>query len=342
MKATIKDVASHAGVSIKTVSRVINKETAVRQQTVDKVMAAVDALNYKPNAAARSLASSSSYVVGFIYDNPNAFYIIELQNGILDACSDLGYELMIHPCDSTSDDICEQLLKMVRHTRVTGLVLTPPFSEMQQVTETLTEAGVQFVRILSSDAPEQDANNCIYVKDKSAAQALTQHLIDQGHKKIAYFTGNDSHNSSRLRQQGYLAAMQKNNLGPTEALIFEGDYSFESGAKRAREVLATPDRPTAIFAANDEVAAAVLFEARRMGVKVPEELSVTGFDDSPFSRQVWPRLTTMHQPNQEIAIQAATLLIHNSRAHKSREQAGVKTEYIPEIRVRESSGKAPF
>ena len=110
MKATIKDVASHAGVSIKTVSRVINKETAVRQQTVDKVMAAVDALNYKPNAAARSLASSSSYVVGFIYDNPNAFYIIELQNGILDVCRDQNFELVIHPCDAKAPNIIEEIL----------------------------------------------------------------------------------------------------------------------------------------------------------------------------------------------------------------------------------------
>ncbi|PJB90683.1 LacI family DNA-binding transcriptional regulator, partial [Shewanella sp. CG_4_9_14_0_8_um_filter_42_14] len=125
MKVTINDVAKYAGVSIKTVSRVTNKEPSVKQATIDKVNQAITALNYQPNLAARNLASTSSYVIGFIYDNPNAYYVIDMQNGILSACKDRGFELLIHPCNAKSETICDELTTMVKHARLAGLVLTP-------------------------------------------------------------------------------------------------------------------------------------------------------------------------------------------------------------------------
>ena len=139
MKSTINDVAKQAGVSIKTVSRVINNEASVRQATRDKVMAAVNALNYQPNLAARSLAGVKAYTIAFVYDNPNAYYVIDMQNGILDECKKSGFELLIHPCNAKSNTITDEITNMIRHSRIAGLVLTPPFSEDTEFVEKIKE-----------------------------------------------------------------------------------------------------------------------------------------------------------------------------------------------------------
>ncbi len=127
MKVTINDVAELAGVSIKTVSRVMNNEPSVKKATFDKVTAAISQLNYQPNAAARNLASARSYSIGYIYDNPNAYYVIDMQKGLLEACRKHGYELLIHPTNAKSKDIVQEVIELVQHARLAGLVLTPPF-----------------------------------------------------------------------------------------------------------------------------------------------------------------------------------------------------------------------
>ena len=129
MKATINDVAKQAGVSIKTVSRVMNNEPSVRQATREKVMTAVTELNYQPNLAARNLAGTKAYSIAFVYDNPNAYYVIDMQNGILNACKQQGFELVIHPCSAKSPTILDEITTMIKHSRIAGIVLTPPFSE---------------------------------------------------------------------------------------------------------------------------------------------------------------------------------------------------------------------
>ena len=130
MRTTINDVAKDAGVSIKTVSRVINNETSVRDNTRERVIASVEKLNFQPNLAARSLAGTKAYSIAYIYDNPNAYYIIDMQNGILDACKKQGFELLIHPCDAKEAHIFDEITNMIKRTRIAGILLTPPFSEM--------------------------------------------------------------------------------------------------------------------------------------------------------------------------------------------------------------------
>jgi LacI family transcriptional regulator len=176
MKATINDVAKQAGVSIKTVSRVINNETSVRQLTREKVQKAVEKLNYQPNLSARNLAGTKSYSVAYIYDNPNAYYIIDMQNGILSACKEQGFELMIHPCDAKNDKITEEVVSMVKHARIAGLILTPPLSEMPDFVRSLLELDVKVVRIMSGDEAPDDLSPCVMVNDRDAAQTITQHL----------------------------------------------------------------------------------------------------------------------------------------------------------------------
>lgn len=334
MKVTINDVAKYAGVSIKTVSRVTNKEPSVRQATIDKVNQAITALNYQPNVAARNLAGTKSYVIAFVYDNPNAYYVIDMQNGILSACKQRGYELLIHPCDATSENICQELTDMVRHARLSGLVLTPPLSEDPKVLAALDNISANYVRIIAGEAADQYGGLTVLVNDRQGAVSITQHLIDLGHKQIAFLSGDQQHESTKERLAGFKQAMQNNQLPVNETYIINGQYSFEFGVEGAKALLSKSKRPTAIVACNDEIAAGALFAARLEGVSIPAELSIVGFEDSPFSRQTWPKLTTVHQPNDKIAQTATELLIAQQN---KQEDTPTEHMFMPEPVIRDSS-----
>ena len=318
MKVTINDVAKYAGVSIKTVSRVTNKEPSVKQATIDKVNQAITALNYQPNLAARNLASTSSYVIGFIYDNPNAYYVIDMQNGILSACKDRGFELLIHPCNAKSETICDELTTMVKHARLAELVLTPPMSEDPNILAALDQIGANYVKIIAGEKIINSNGLTVLVNDQRGAVEITQHLIDLGHKHIAFLSGDLQHESTKERLLGFKKALKNNSLILNTDWVLEGEYSFESGLAGANKLIAMAKRPTAIVACNDEIAAGALFAARLAGLDIPTELSIVGFEDSPFSRQTWPKLTTVHQPNIEIA-QIATQLLIDKRKNQTTE-----------------------
>lgn len=335
MKATINDVAKQAGVSIKTVSRVMNNEPSVRAPTREKVMAAVDALQYQPNLAARNLAGSKAYSIGFVYDNPNAYYVIDMQNGILSACKKQGFELVIHPCDSTKENTIDEITNMVKTSRIAGLVLTPPFSEMPEFVEKIKQLDVSVVRIMSGDTAPDDITPCVMINDHKAAYSITQHLVDLGHTKISFIAGGKEHKSTIERLNGYKQALSDNNIPIDDNYIVEGEYSFESGVNGAQTLMSSADKPTAIFSCNDEIAAGALFAARLMNIEIPTQLSIAGFENSPFSRQTWPKLTTANQPNQSIAENAANLLIAYTRKLNTQSFA---RQYTPELVVRDSTG----
>ncbi|SDJ85796.1 LacI family DNA-binding transcriptional regulator [Microbulbifer yueqingensis] len=347
MTVTITDVAARAGVSIKTVSRVINNEPSVRPATRKKVEDAVKALNYQPNLAARNLAGSRAYTIAFIYDNPNAYYVIDMQNGILEACKAQGYELLIHPSDSKSPTAHRELKQLVDHSKVAGLVLTPPFSESESIIETLDQLDVAYVRIVSKAVQVAKADNCIQVDDAAAAFELTGHLLALGHKRIGFLCGGEEHVSTHGRLEGYRRALEQVGLSIDESLILRGEYSFESGVDGAKKLMNGDAPPTAIFASNDEMAAGALFAARLMNIEIPGQLSIVGFEDSPFSRQTWPKLTTAHQPNNEIAKCAAALVLSKARGKTSSEggtgsqESAIQREFTPELVIRDSSGPAP-
>jgi LacI family transcriptional regulator len=306
---TIKDVAERAGVSLKTVSRVINHEPSVHARTRDKVQRAIDALDYQPDQAARSLRGARAYALGLVYDNPNAHYVIAMQNGVLSVCRDRGFGLQIHPCDSTTPRLAEQLADLVRRNRLAGLVLCPPMSEQPDLLAALTEQKVPFVRIISARQDPKDGWPCVFVDDRDAAYAITEHLIQQGHHRIGFLWGGKQHRSSPERYQGYEDALREYGLGIDTDLIVDGDFSFDDGFRGARRLLALKEPPTAIFGSNDEIAAGVLAAARSGGVDVPWQLSIAGFEDSPFSKQSWPALTTARQNTEEIGRHAAQRLI---------------------------------
>lgn len=341
MKVTINDVAKHAGVSIKTVSRVMNNEPSVRKDTYDKVTEAIQILRYQPNAAARNLASARAYNIGYLYDNPNAYYVIDMQKGLLDACRKHGYELLIHPTDASEAGLVQEVLSMVQHSRLAGLILTPPFSERPDIVEALEAQGVDFVRIISGSTPSPKLYNCVLVDDFTAAFKITSHLLELGHTALAFLGGDPEHSSSGERLAGFQAALAKKGIPLNPDFIIEGTYSFESGVKRARELLSLPVRPTAIFACNDEIAAGALFSARLQHLNIPEQLSIIGFENSPFSRQTWPPLTTADQPNSLIARKAAELLFRQIKSGGKKATPQPVPVFIPELLLRDSCGAPP-
>lgn len=339
MPATIKNVAEYAGVSIKTVSRVINMEGSVKPETLVKVQEAIDKLDYRPNKAARDLAGRDNFVLGFVYDNPNAYYVINMQRGILNKCRDSGYELLIHPCDASSDTIINEIINMVASARLAGLILSPPLSEMPDVLQALDEKDICYVRILSGSESPGSELPCVLVDDYKAAYAITEHLIGEGHQQIAFITGDKEHRSTIERLEGYKAALEAHGINYQSDLVINGSYSFETGVKSAEQIMAMKVRPSAVFACNDEIAAGTLFGTRMSGLDVPGDLAIAGFEDSPFSSQTYPRLTTAAQPTSEIAQSAASSLIQclKERKKKGKQANAAAHFFVPELVVREST-----
>ncbi len=310
-KATIADVAKFAGVSIKTVSRVTNNEPNVREDTRTRVLKAVAELGYRPNPSARSLASRRSYLIGLLYDNPSPSYLINVQNGSLRTCRDEGYDLVIYPCDYRSGSLPDDMAAMIRQSRVDGVILTPPLCDLPPLLEMLARLETPFARISPADGLHPDCS--IVTNDEDIAAQMTKHLINTGHSRIGFIRGHPDHGAVCNRYEGYLKALAQASIASDETLVAQGYNSVESGEACAQQLLALDQPPSAIFAANDDMAAGALRAAHARGLDVPEALSVAGFDDSPMALQVWPALTTIRQPIKVMAERATTVLLRQLR-----------------------------
>ncbi|MFT3755416.1 MAG: LacI family DNA-binding transcriptional regulator [Pseudoxanthomonas sp.] len=336
-RATIKDVAKHAGVSLKTVSRVINNEPSVQAPTRDKVRQAIAELNYEPDPSARNLRSGTPFVIGLVYDNPNPYHIIGIQNGVLAACRETGFGLQIQPVDSTSPMLADELADFVRRSRLAGLVLTAPMSERKELVDALAARNIPLVRIIAATEDPDDGLPSVWVDDRDAAYEITEHLIQLGHQRIGFLWGGEEHRSSGERHAGYVQALKDYDIPFDKHLVVPGDYTFDDGFRGARRLLALREPPTAIFGCNDEIAAGVLAAARSGGIEVPYELSIAGFEDSPFSRQSWPALTTAKQATEDIAKQAARLLIAALRSDTDNPTPPRNRGFTPQLVVRGST-----
>jgi LacI family transcriptional regulator len=335
--ATIKDVAKRAKVSLKTVSRVINHEPSVLESTRKRVEQAVAELNYQPDQSARSLRSAKSYSLGMVYDNPNAYYVISMQNGVLSVCRETGFGLQIHPCDSNSPRLAEELRDLVQRSRLAGLVLAPPMSERLDLIQYLDAHKIKFVRIISAAEDPRDGYPCVFVDDRDAAYAVTEHLIQLGHQRIGFLWGGKAHRSSPERFKGYEEALKHYGIAVEKALIVEGDYSFDDGFRGARKLFGLKHPPTAIFGSNDEIAAGVLAAAKSANMNVPYDLSIAGFEDSPFSRQCWPALTTAKQATEDIARRATERLIAELQRGGHAAESEHNVGFSPQLVIRGST-----
>ena len=330
---TMQMIAEMAGVSLKTVSRVVNKETGVSTRTREKVENIIRQLDYEPNPSARGLATSRSFLIALLYDNPSTAYIISLQSGALAACREHNYGLIIDPCDHHDQDLVSEVRSLARRSRVDGLLLTPPLCDMEDLLDMLDERELKYVRI--SPLEHNDRSPFVYADEFQAAYRMTEYLISQGHSRIGLITGTPHRSGTEMRLRGYLKAIEENALDYQPELVVTGQYTFESGEAGARKLLRLPDRPTAIFASNDYMASGVLKVAQQMKLRVPYDLSVAGYDDAPLASRLWPRLTTVRHPVSQVSREATTLLIR----HLQGEPAEFNPQVIhSELVIRESTG----
>jgi LacI family transcriptional regulator len=337
MRVRLEDVARAASVSPKTVSRVLNDEVNVSDATRKRVLAAMEAMDYRPHPSARSLAGSRSFLVAMLYDNndnPASTYLAEIQDGVLEACDAHRYSMMVRPLRMRGDDFIRRLDTLISDHHPDGVVLTPPITDYAPLLKRLRERNVPYASV----SPMQ-RNGVIGVTmdEQAAARAIVEHLLALGHRRIAHVIGIADHGASRWRLAGYREAMAAAGLPEDPALVVQGAFTFGSGVAAARELFALEQRPTAVFAANDDMATGVMWAAGEYGLKVPHDLSVCGFDDTPLARQLWPALTTIQQPSREMGKIAATQLLNLLRGRGP----GQLVQVPFSLQIRDSTARVP-
>lgn len=311
-KPTINDIARLAGVSKKTVSRVINRSSLLNDETRERVEAVIRETGYVPNPQARALALGRNFLIGLLHDNPNAQMILNMQQGILEALRDTDFELVVRPVDRGSATMLADVRSFLERQRLFGVVLLPPISENDQLARLCDEIGCRYVRMGS--AILDDAEHMVASNDRDAVAEAVQYLIDQGHTRIGLIAGPHGFRSARERREGFELALSEAGIRLPRSLVADGQYTFESGIAATESLLDLSPRPTAIFACNDEMAAGVLYAARVRGLSIPDELSIIGFDDTPIAARVWPPLTTVRWPIVSMGRSAALKLISGTLA----------------------------
>lgn len=333
---TISDVARRAGVSPMTVSRVINGESNVRPATRDVVNAAISAMNYSPNSAARNLAGAGQTRIGLLYSNPSAGFLSEFLLGSLDQASRSDIQIIVEKCELGDHEI--EVTRHLIEGGIDGIVLPPPLCEAEAVLDLLNAAQVPTVTVASS--LPSDKSLAIRIDDREAALTMTRHIMALGHRRIGFITGNPNLTASARRLEGYGAALAEVGVALDPALITHGLYTYRSGLDAAEQLLDLADRPTAIFASNDDMAAATVAVAHRRGLDVPSDLTVCGFDDTTLSTAIWPELTTIHQPIADMARAAVEMLVATIRRPKS--SAGEERDRVLDYTlIRRQSDAAP-
>ena len=310
---TITDVARHAGVSPMTVSRVINGEKNVREATRERVSEAIRELGYSPNAAARSLASARAVSVGLLYANPSAAYLSEFLLGSLDQCSRSGFQLVVQKCDT--DEAEMRAVDRLVAAGVDGVILPPPLCDSPQTLKELEERGIPVVAV-ATGSPVPGVSS-VRIDDYQGARAMTRHLLELGHTRIGFIQGDPNHTPAQLRRQAFLDTMAEAGISVRDEYMTVGMFTYRSGLTAARQLLELEQRPTAIFCSNDDMAAAAMAMGHGMGIRIPDELTVVGFDDTPMATTLWPELTTIRQPVTAMGKAAVALMLEEVRARRN-------------------------
>ena len=326
-RSNIRDVAAKAGVAVKTVSRVLNGHPYVSAETRARVEDAMQALEFHPSIAARILSGAKSNQVALIYDNHSPYYMFQIQTGCWEYCKQNGIRLLAQPVDVADPRVGDQVRGLVTETHVDGIILSSPVTDCEAVLRALDGLDIPFVRI--SPGTNHALTSSVFMDDAQAADDMTTHLINHGHRRIGFIKGHPNHAASDDRLFGYRRALDRAGIAFEPSLVCDGEFDFDSGVRGAVALLDLADRPTAIFASNDDMAAGVLAVAHDRGIDLPGELSVAGFDDTTLARTVWPPLTTIHQPMAALARTATEILIaggdinHRRLPHTLVERASV-------------------
>lgn len=331
-KPTINDIARLAGVSKKTVSRVINRSPLLNEDTRRRVDEIIRATGYVPNPQARALALRRNFLIGLVHDNPNAQMVLGMQQALLSVLRGTEFELIVRPVDRGSTSLVADVRAFLERQRLHGVMLLPPISENDGLATLCEQLGCRYVRMGSAmlDTPA----HMVASNDREAVRQAVNYLIGLGHRRIGLVSGPQGFRSAFERRSGFGEALSAAGLAFDPQIVVEGTYRFESGLFAGRQILASAEPPTAIFASNDEMAAGVLHAARELGLDVPADLSIVGFDDTAIAAHLWPPLTTVRWPIQAMGKAAAAKLLGGEDSDAQ------PALFLSELIIRASAGPA--
>lgn len=338
---TVHDVAREAGVSSMTVSRVVNG-TKVREPLRQRVQAAINALNYVPNVAARN-ARSGTTRIGVLFSNPRSSNLGDFLMGAFSQSGRDGSQLVIEPIAAHPDPI-NAVRKLVAQG-VDGMILPPPLCDSLEALDILWQARIPALSFATADP--RSHSSAVLIDDFEGARTMTRHLLSLGHRDIAFVRGDTRHSPALRREEGFRSAMGEAGVPFDAVRLVEGDFSYRSGLDAGRQLLdpAAGVRPTAIFASNDDMAAAITAIALGQGLRIPAELSIAGFDDTPIASLMWPQLTTVHQPIAAMASMAVEIMSDTLRLRRTAPAGvtpAVRHHIVPfEVMKRGSTGPVP-
>ena len=320
-----------------TVSRVVNGEDSVKASTRERVQAAIAELRYVPNPAARHLAGSELIRLGVLHGSARSGYLSEFLVGLMNQASQSHVQLLVQQCADAEARLAE--VRGLVASGIDGLILPPPLCDEQPLLDVAAAAHVPIV-VVGAGLPDARVN-AVNIDDYQAAFTMTRHLIALGHQRVGFIGGNPQQTASSCRLAGFRDAMAEVGLPPADELVVPGLFNYRSGLDGAEVLLALPQRPTAIFASNDDMAAATVAVAHRLGLDVPGDLTVVGCDDTAIATTIWPELTTVRQPITEMARAAVNLLVRRVRALRAGAQEAPQQDRVPFELVRRQSDAAP-
>ena len=336
---TISDVAREAKCSPMTVSRVINSEGSVRGETREAVLQAIAKLNYRPNRAARSLAGGEQLRIAVLFDNPSSSYLAEFLMGALEEAGRSDAQLVVQGLGEDEAGQGREMIAKLIAAGISGFILPPPLCDDQGVLDMILDSGGVAVAVGPGVASGTGA--AVLIDDFQAAYDMTTHIVGLGHKRIGFIIGNPEQVAASRRLNGYRKAMEEAGLTVDERMVVQGRFTYRSGMNAAEKLFAVEPRPTAIFASNDDMAAATVAVAHRLHLDVPSDVTVVGFDDTDLARSIWPELTTVRQPIREMTAWAVATASRIMRSRRGTSRAQAETKYMPYTLVRRESDSAP-
>jgi LacI family repressor for deo operon, udp, cdd, tsx, nupC, and nupG len=326
---TIQDVAKEAGVSVATVSRVLNNHPSVSAKTRAKVESVIQRLNYNPNMLGRNLRCAESRMILVLVPSISNPFYAKIVQGIEDIARRNHYNVLL--CTTDSDVERENAYLTLLHNRLAdGVISMDPAVDV----EDLRRMGTQYPIIQCCEYSETDSTPFVAIDNRTAAYKAVKHLLTMGHRKVAMINSDERFLYARLRKEGYLKALEEFGIPVREEWLINTDLSFESGHRAMRSFLSLKDKPTAVFAVSDTLAIGALRQIKEAGLKVPDDVAVVGFDNIPFASMMNPSLTTVAQPMYEMGCEAAKMLIKRI-AHPEERVESVFLDY--ELIIREST-----
>ena len=332
MAVTIKDIAKLANVSITTVSRVINnKSEGVSEETRNRILQLVKELGYQPNAIARGLVTKKTKTIGLIIPDISNPFFPDLARGVEDSAHIYGYNVFLCNTDDNLEKESEYI-NALKEKYVDGIIFTSSSIPKHEHIMELVKSGIPIV-IMDRRVDSEDIYG-VFLDNYEGGYIATKHLIDLGHKKIGCITGPLYTKSAKERLEGYKKALVENGMDVDERLIFEGDYKINSGIIGTEKLLGNNENVTAIFACNDLMAYGAYKTIRSYGYKIPDDISIVGFDDIQLSQILEPQLTTIKQPAYDMGLTAARMLIKLVEGKKLKKKI---INFKPQLIIRQST-----